>query len=242
MLIIPAIDIMGGEVVRLTKGDMDKNVRVYEKDPYIVARKFVDMGVKRLHIVDLDGAKSGFPANKRAIEQIANIDGLVLETGGGIRDSRGVEEWFNIGINYVIIGTAAVKNPGFAMSALDKYPGRVILGIDAREGKVATDGWYETSKISALTLVDKYKYYKAESVIYTDIDKDGTLTGLNLKETASFADNSPFPVIASGGVSSIQDIEQLVNLKNKNISGCIVGKAYYEGKLDLALAIKEFDG
>ena len=232
MYIIPAIDLLGGQVVRLAQGDM-KKYTVYSSDPVDMAEKFADMGVRRLHVVDLDGAKSGMAVNYNVIEKIAAIDALNIELGGGIRSMKQLEDYFSIGISFAILGTAAVKDEKFTKDALTKYPRRIILGIDARNGKAATEGWYENSETDAIDIALRYGNFEAESVIYTDISKDGMLSGLNIEETLKFADNSPFPVIASGGVSSAADIRALYEKKHPKIIGCIVGKAFYEGKIDL---------
>lgn len=232
MLVIPAVDLLAAQVVRLTKGDMD-SYKVYDKDPVSAAENFIDMGVKRLHIVDLDGAKKGETINFGVIEKIASLNGLELEVGGGLRDISRIEAYFNIGVKYAIIGTAVVKDKEFTKRAMQKFPNRIILGIDARDGMVATDGWYETSTVKATDLIKEYSDFAAESVIYTDINKDGTLTGVNLEETLGFADVSPFAVIASGGVSSSKDLNDIRNAAHPNIAGCIVGKAFYEGKINL---------
>lgn len=237
MFLIPAVDLLSAQVVRLTKGDMDSYV-VYDKDPVSVAKRFADMGVVRLHIVDLDGAKKGEAVNFNVIEKIASFGGLEMEVGGGIRDMARIEAYFNIGVKYAIIGTAVVKNKEFTRQALSKYPNRIILGLDARQGMVATDGWYETSALKATDLISEYSEYKAESVIYTDINKDGMLSGLNLAETVSFSKISPFPVIASGGVSSSADLDAIRKSTHSNIKGCIIGKAFYEGRINLEEELK----
>ena len=237
MLIIPAVDLLEGKVVRLLKGDMAKYT-VYSGDPVDQAKKFIDMGVERLHIVDLDGARSGETINYDIIEKMASLDTLEIEVGGGIRDIKRIERYFNAGISYAIIGTAAVKEPDFTKAAMTRWPKQIILGIDARGGQVAVSGWYEDSGIKAVDLVKTFADCEAESVIYTDINKDGTLEGVNIQETIDMANNSPFPVIASGGVSSPADLEALRVCNHPNICGCIVGKAYYEGKIDIAKEIK----
>ncbi|MDR2884263.1 MAG: 1-(5-phosphoribosyl)-5-[(5-phosphoribosylamino)methylideneamino]imidazole-4-carboxamide isomerase [Deferribacteraceae bacterium] len=241
MYIIPAIDLLEGQVVRLVQGDM-KKYKVYSQDPMEVAKGFVDMGIERLHIVDLDGAKSGDAVNFKVIEKMAAVSNLKIEVGGGIRSHAQLENYISAGVSFAIIGTAAVKDMEFTKEALSKYPRRIILGIDARKGKVATDGWYQDSGIEAIDLVLKYNDYEVESVIYTDIEKDGMLAGLNMTETIKFATNSPFPVIASGGISSAEDIRALYEQKDTRIAGCIVGKAFYEGRVDLAEEIVRMKG
>lgn len=238
MILIPAVDLLGGKVVRLFQGDMD-NYIVYSDDPVDIAKKFIDMGVERLHIVDLDGARAGGTSNYGTIENIAFLGGLKLEAGGGIRSMDAVSRYLSIGIDYVILGTVVAKDPELTKEALSAYPGSIILGIDALGGMVATEGWYESSNIQIAELIDIYKDYSAESVIYTDIEKDGTLTGLNLDTTMRVAGASPFPVIASGGVSTAADIDMLLDLEHPNIKGCIIGKAIYEGRIDLKAELEK---
>lgn len=235
MQIIPAIDLLGGKVVRLTKGDMDA-VTVYSDNPADMAKQFQDLGMKRLHVVDLDGAKKGDTINFPAIEKIMKETSMQVEVGGGIRDMERLKKYFNIGVTFGILGTVVVKNPMFVLDALAHFPGRIVLGVDARNGMVATEGWYEDSGLSAIDVIRQFNGLQAESVIYTDIERDGMLGGINLPQTDALAKESPFPVIASGGVASIDDIRKIIETGNKNISGCIVGKAYYEGKIDLRKA------
>lgn len=235
MLIIPAIDLLNGNAVRLKQGDMD-DYKKYFNNPLDAAKIFTDNGIKRMHIVDLDGAKSGDTINFKVIESIANNVNIEMEVGGGIRNIDRINSYFNIGVKYVILGTAVVKNPDFVKEALEEFPNRVILGVDAKDGFVATDGWYEKSNISALEAIETYKDYDVESIIYTDISRDGMLKGLNVEKTVELSEKAPFPVIASGGLKDINDIIALKG--NKNILGCIVGKAFYEGKIDLKQAIQ----
>ena len=237
MLLIPAIDLMGGKVVRLYKGDMT-DYKIYSDNPADVAKSFIQMGVTRLHIVDLDGAKSGSAVNYNSIEKIAALGGIQIETGGGIRDIARVDRYFSIGVSFAILGTAVVKDKEFTRQALIKYPRRIVLGIDTKNGKVAVSGWYEDSGTDSCELLTEYSDYEAESVIYTDIGKDGTLTGLNIEDTLDIASNSPFPVIASGGVASERDIHLLYEKNHPRIIGCIIGKAYYEGLIDLPAEIE----
>lgn len=238
MILIPAIDLLGAKVVRLLKGDMEK-FTVYSDNPVDMAKKFIDMGVERLHIVDLDGARKGSTSNYNTIEAIASIGGLKLEAGGGIRTRDAIDRYLSIGIDYVILGTIAAKDIDMTRSFLDSYPGRIILGVDARSGIVATDGWYEASGVPAHELLAQYSGCEAESVIYTDINRDGTLTGVNITDTAAIADKSPFPVIASGGVSSSADIDALLELNHPNIKGCVIGKAIYENRMDLKAELEK---
>lgn len=237
MEIIPAIDLLGGKAVRLRQGDMD-DYTVYYDDPADAAKKFSEVGVKRLHIVDLDGAKKGETTNYNTIERIIKSVDMKVEVGGGIRDMAKLEAYFNLGVSYGILGTVIVKNPEFVKEALAKYPGRIIMGVDAKNGMVATEGWYETSSMTAAELLENFRGLNAESVIFTDIGRDGMLTGINIEATSALADSSPFPVIASGGLKGNIDIEMLKELKHSNIKGCIVGKAFYEGKIDLKKALE----
>lgn len=235
MLIIPAIDLLGGKAVRLRQGNMDDFV-VYFNDPLDAAKMFADMGVKRLHIVDLDGAKKGETTNFKLIEKIVCKAGMNIEVGGGIRNMQRLESYFNIGVKYGILGTVVVKDPDFVKEAMNSYAGRVILGVDAKDGFVATEGWYEKSTVTAAELINSYKGYKAESVIYTDISRDGMLTGINTEATIKLALEIDYPVIASGGLKGIEDIEALNG--HDGILGAITGKAFYEGKIDLKEALR----
>lgn len=234
MLILPAIDLLGGKAVRLKQGDMDDFKKYYD-DPVDAARIFADSGVTRLHIVDLDGAKSGDTTNFNVIEKIASQVDLKIEVGGGIRNLDRIKAYKDVGVDFSILGTAVIKDPEFTKAALTEFPGQVVLGIDAKDGFVATDGWYEKSDKTAIQTVLEYKDYKAESVIYTDIARDGMLQGINIEKTLELAASSPFPIIASGGLKDINDVKALY--KKENIYGCIVGKAFYEGKIDLKEAV-----
>jgi len=235
MIIIPAIDLLGGKAVRLRQGDM-ADFTVYYDNPLDAAKKFADMGVKRLHIVDLDGARKGETTNFDLIEKIVAKAGMDIEVGGGIRSFEKLEAYFDIGVKYGILGTVVVKDPNFVKEAMKKYPHRIILGIDSKDGFVATDGWYEKSELTAVRLIESYKGYCAESVIYTDIMRDGMLSGINIEATIKLAECIDYPVIASGGLKGIDDIQALEG--KKGILGAITGKAYYEGKIDLAEALK----
>lgn len=235
MLIIPAIDLLNGKAVRLRQGDMD-DFTVYYENPLDAAKMFADMGVKRLHIVDLDGAKRGEATNFDLIEKMVSKAGMDIEVGGGIRNMERLEDYFNIGVKYGILGTVVVKDPEFVKEAMKKFPSRIILGVDAKEGYVATEGWYEKSTVTAAEIINSYAGYTAESVIYTDIARDGMLTGINLEATIKLANEIAYPVIASGGLKGIEDIEALNG--KKGILGAITGKAFYEGKIDLKEALK----
>jgi len=235
MLIIPAIDLLNGKAVRLKQGDME-DFTVYYDNPLDAAKQFADMGVKRLHIVDLDGARKGETTNFDLIESIVSKVDMEIEVGGGIRNMERLESYFNIGVKYGILGTVVVKDPKFVMEAMKKYPRRIILGVDSKDGCVATEGWYEASTLTAVELINSYEGYIAESVIYTDIMRDGMLSGINIEATLNLASNIKYPVIASGGLKGIEDIEALQG--KKGILGAITGKAFYEGKIDLVEALK----
>jgi phosphoribosylformimino-5-aminoimidazole carboxamide ribotide isomerase len=232
MLVIPAIDIQNGKAVRLTKGVMTSAV-VYSDDPLLVAEQFKDAGIRRLHLVDLDGAKAGGSVNLSVIEKIAKLD-IKAEVGGGIRNMAAAERVFNAGAAFVIVGTAAVKNKDFVLELAESYPQKVILGIDARGGFAATDGWSALAKVKATDLALEYKGAAIESVVYTDIERDGVLGGINISGLADFADTSPFKIIASGGISCRKDIEDIAALNRPDIFGVIVGKAFYEKKVTLS--------
>jgi phosphoribosylformimino-5-aminoimidazole carboxamide ribotide isomerase len=237
MLIIPAIDLLGGKAVRLRQGDMD-DYKVYFEDPALAAAQFREMGVTRLHIVDLDGAKKGETTNFHVIRRVIEEAGMDVEVGGGIRNMERLVAYFDAGVKYAILGTVVIKDPDFVKEAAAKYPGRIILGVDAKNGHVATEGWYETSETKAAEVLEIYKGLSIESVIYTDIGRDGMLTGINLESTAELADSSPWPVIASGGLKDIEDVKALKKLNHPNIKGTIAGKAFYEGKIDLKEALE----
>lgn len=232
MLVIPAIDLLDAKVVRLEKGIME-NATEYGHDPRDVALMFAELGVKRLHVVDLNGARSGETKNFEIIKQVVEKSKLQIEVGGGIRDMARLDAYMDMGVSYAILGTVAVKDPDFVIKACEKYPNKIILGIDAKNLMVATEGWYEASALSVFDVINRYKDCSIESVIFTDIEKDGMLAGINLEQIKKVADNSIFPVIASGGVSGIDDIKLLRSMDHKNIKGCIVGKAIYENKINL---------
>lgn len=236
MLIIPAIDLLGGKAVRLRQGDMD-DYKVYFDNPAEAAEKFSELGIKRLHIVDLDGARKGEMTNFNIIKEIIKKTDMEIEVGGGIRNMERLEAYFDIGVKYAILGTVVIKDPEFVKQAAKTYPNRVILGVDAKDGYVATEGWYETSETKAIDVLKNFHGYEIESVIYTDISRDGMLQGLNIDSTAELADNSPWGVIASGGLKDITDVKKLAELKHPNIKGTIAGKAFYEGTIDLKEAM-----
>jgi phosphoribosylformimino-5-aminoimidazole carboxamide ribotide isomerase len=237
MLLIPAIDLKDGRCVRLRQGDMD-DATVFSDDPAAMARKWLDLGARRLHLVDLNGAFAGKPRNEAAIRAIVNEVGVQVpvQIGGGIRDLDTIERYLDGGISYVIIGTAAVKNPGLLHDACSAFPGQVIVGLDARDGKVATDGWSKLTGHDVVDLGRKFEGYGVEAVIYTDIGRDGMMGGVNIEATVRLARALSVPVIASGGVSSLTDVDRLCAVEDEGIEGAIVGRAIYEGALDFTQA------
>jgi phosphoribosylformimino-5-aminoimidazole carboxamide ribotide isomerase len=242
MLIIPAIDIKDGQCVRLQQGDM-KSATVFSDDAGAMARHWVDAGAKRLHVVDLNGAFAGKPKNETAIKAIVSAVGndIPIQLGGGIRNLETVERYLDDGITYIVIGTAAVKNPGFLHEACDAFPGHVIVGLDARDGKVATDGWSKLTGHDVIDLAKRFQDYGVEAVIYTDIGRDGMMTGINIEATVRLAKALTVPVIASGGLNSLDDVKRLCAVEDEGIVGAVTGRAVYEGTLDFkkALALAE---
>jgi phosphoribosylformimino-5-aminoimidazole carboxamide ribotide isomerase len=243
MQIIPAIDIKDGHCVRLRQGDMQA-ATVFSEDPAAIARHWLELGAQRLHLVDLNGAVSGRPKNELAIREVVSVigDEVPIQLGGGIRDLDTIERYLDDGISYVIIGTAAVKNPGFLHDACYAFPGHIIVGLDARDGKVATDGWSKMSGHDVVDLARKFEDYGVEAIVYTDIGRDGMLTGVNVEATAKLARELKTPVIASGGIASLQDIHDLIPYAGDGIIGAIAGRALYEGKLDFREALRVAKG
>ena len=237
MLLIPAIDLKEGHCVRLKQGDMDQST-TFSEDPAAMARTWLDRGARRLHLVDLDGAFAGQPKNEVAIRKILRQVGseVDVQLGGGIRDLDTIERYLDAGLRYVIIGTAAVKNPGFLQDACTAFGGHIIVGLDAREGKVATDGWSKLTRHDVLDLGKKFEDYGVESIIYTDIGRDGMLSGINIEATVKLAQALSIPVIASGGLTNMQDIEALCAVADQGIEGVICGRAIHSGDLDFAAA------
>ena len=235
MLLIPAIDLKDGKCVRLKQGDMNDST-TFGDDPSVIARRWLDAGGRRLHLVDLNGAFAGKPVNAGAIKSIlAEVDGRIpVQLGGGIRDLDTIERYLDAGISYVIIGTAAVKNPGLLRDACAAFPGHIIVGLDARDGKVATDGWSKLTGHEVVDLAKKFEDYGVESVIYTDIGRDGMLSGINIEATVRLAQALKIPVIASGGLSNIADIEALCAVEKEGVEGVICGRSIYTGDLDFA--------
>jgi phosphoribosylformimino-5-aminoimidazole carboxamide ribotide isomerase len=243
MQIIPAIDIKDGRCVRLKQGEM-QTATVFAEDPAAMAQHWLEQGATRLHLVDLNGAFAGKPRNELAIREVVSVIGeeIPVQLGGGIRDLDTIERYLDDGITYVIIGTAAVKNPGFLHDACYAFPGHIIVGLDAREGKVATDGWSKMTGHDVVDLAKKFQDYGVEAIVYTDIGRDGMLTGVNVEATVKLARELKVPVIASGGIASIADIEELVPYETDGIIGAIAGRALYEGKLDFKAALKAAKG
>lgn len=236
MLVIPAIDLKDGQCVRLRKGLMEEST-VFSDDPAGMARRWRDQGARRLHLVDLNGAFEGAPVNDSAVEEIIAATGdLPVQIGGGIRDLATVERYFNLGVESVIIGTAALKDPALVRVACREYPGRVMVGIDARNGWVATDGWAEVSDMQAVELARRFEQAGVSAIIYTDIDRDGMMQGVNVKATLEMAKATSIPIIASGGISHLDDFRMLARYRREGIMGAITGRAIYEGTLDLEAA------
>jgi len=242
MLLIPAIDLKDGHCVRLEQGDMDK-ATVFSEDPAAMAKHWISKGARRLHLVDLNGAFAGKLKNESAIKAIIKAvgDEIPVQLGGGIRDLETIERLLDDGISTVIIGTAAVKNPGFLQDACTAFPGHIMVGLDARDGKVATDGWSKITGHEVIDLGKKFEDYGAEAIIYTDIGRDGTLKGVNLEATVKLAQAVRIPVIASGGLSSNKDIEALCAVEEEGVMGVIAGRSIYAGDLDLTAAQKYAD-
>jgi phosphoribosylformimino-5-aminoimidazole carboxamide ribotide isomerase len=242
MLIIPAIDLKDGHCVRLQQGEMN-SATVFSEDAGATAKQWADAGAKRLHVVDLNGAFAGKPRNESAVKEIVAAvgDDLPIQLGGGIRDLETIERYLDDGIAYIIIGTAAVKNPGFLHEACDAFPGHIMVGLDAKDGKVATDGWSKLTGHDVVDLAKRFQDYGVEAVIYTDIGRDGMMTGINIEATVKLAQALTIPVIASGGLNSLDDVKKLCAVQDEGIIGAITGRAVYEGKLDFkkALALAE---
>jgi phosphoribosylformimino-5-aminoimidazole carboxamide ribotide isomerase len=242
MLLIPAIDLKDGKCVRLKQGDMNDST-TFGEDPAAMARRWVDAGARRLHLVDLNGAFAGKPVNEGAIKSIiAAVGGQIpIQLGGGIRDLDTIERYLDDGLSYVIIGTAAVKNPGFLRDACTAFGGHIIVGLDARDGKVATDGWSKLTGHEVVDLALKFQDYGVEGVIYTDIGRDGMLSGINIEATVKLAQALTIPVIASGGLSNMADIEALCAVEREGVDGVICGRSIYSGDLDFAAGQKRAD-
>jgi len=241
MLVIPAIDLKDGKCVRLRQGRMEDNT-VFSDDPVAVAERWVKAGARRLHLVDLNGAFEGKPVNGEVIEAIVRANPeLPVQVGGGIRDEETIEAYLDIGVRWVILGTKAVNAPHFVSDICAEFPGHVIVGLDAKDGKVAIDGWSKMSGHDVVDLAKKFQDDGVEAIVYTDIGRDGMLTGVNIDATRRLADSISIPVIASGGITNLDDIRRLSEVADSGIVGAITGRAIYEGTLDFAAAQKLAD-
>jgi phosphoribosylformimino-5-aminoimidazole carboxamide ribotide isomerase len=237
VILFPAIDLKEGLAVRLEQGDMAR-ATIFHRDPAAQARAFEQQGFEYLHIVDLDGAFAGMPMNAAAVDRILETVGIPVQLGGGVRDTATVENWLEKGIDRIIIGTAAVRDPPFVKQAARDYPGRIAVGLDARVGKVAVEGWAETSELSVLDIARRFEDVGVSAIVYTDIARDGMLQGLNLDATVALAEAIRIPIIASGGLASIEDIKELLSPRAGKLAGAIAGRALYDGRLDAAEALK----
>jgi phosphoribosylformimino-5-aminoimidazole carboxamide ribotide isomerase len=237
VILFPAIDLKDGEAVRLQQGDMAR-ATVFHRDPAEQARIFAAQGFDYLHIVDLDGAFAGKPMNAAAVECILAAVRIPVQLGGGIRDHATIEGWLGKGVTRVIIGTAAVRDPALVKAAAKRFPGRVAVGLDARDGKIAVQGWAEASELSALDIARRFEDAGVAAIVYTDIARDGMLKGLNLDATIGLADAVSIPVIASGGLASLDDIRALLHPRARKLAGAIAGRALYDGRLDPGAALK----
>ena len=241
MLIIPAIDLKDGKCVRLRQGRMEDET-IFSDDPVAVAAQWVEQGARRLHIVDLNGAFAGEPVNAGVVHEIAKaFPDLPIQIGGGIRDEDTIQTYLSAGVEYVIIGTKAVNQPHFVNDICAEFPGHIIVGLDAKDGKVAIDGW---SKLSKHDVIDMAKHFEDDgvvSIVYTDIGRDGMMTGVNVESTVKLAQAVNIPIIASGGITNIDDVKALCAVQDEGISGAITGRAIYEGTLDFAEAQKLSD-
>ncbi|HEY7661525.1 MAG TPA: 1-(5-phosphoribosyl)-5-[(5-phosphoribosylamino)methylideneamino]imidazole-4-carboxamide isomerase [Xanthobacteraceae bacterium] len=236
MILFPAIDLKDGACVRLEQGDMAR-ATVFHRDPIAQAQAFEAQGFEYLHVVDLDGAFAGKPVNAEAVERIVDATSIPVQLGGGIRDIDTVEAWLDQGVARVIVGTAAVRDPGFVAEAAALYPGRVAVALDARDGMVAVEGWAKTSALNALDVARRFEDAGVAALIYTDIARDGLLAGLNLAATIALAEAVDVPVIASGGLASIEDVRALLQPPARKVAGAIAGRALYDGRLDAAAAL-----
>jgi phosphoribosylformimino-5-aminoimidazole carboxamide ribotide isomerase len=242
MLIIPAIDIKDGKCVRLQQGEM-QSATVFSDQPGQMAAKWKDLGAQRLHVVDLNGAFAGKPKNEAAIKQIVAAmqtedgESIPIQLGGGIRDLETIERYLDDGITWIVIGTAAVKSPGFLHEACDAFPGHIIVALDAKDGKVATDGWSKLTGHDVIDLAKRFQDYGVEAVLYTDIGRDGMLSGVNIEATVKLAKELTIPVIASGGLHNLDDVKKLQAVEDEGIMGVIAGRSIYEGTLDFKQAL-----
>ena len=237
MILFPAIDLKDGMCVRLRQGDM-ASATVFHVDPAAQAKAFQAQGFEYLHVVDLDGAAAGKPVNAAAVERIRGAVTMPIQLGGGIRDAATLEGWLGKGVDRVIIGTAAVRDPALVRHAARKFPGRVAVGLDSRDGMVAVEGWAQASQLRALDLARRFEDAGVAAIIHTDIARDGLLTGLNLEATLALARATAIPVIASGGLASIEDVRALIAPRAQRLAGAIVGRALYDGRLDAGEALR----
>jgi phosphoribosylformimino-5-aminoimidazole carboxamide ribotide isomerase len=236
VILFPAIDLKNGEAVRLQQGDMTR-ATVFSRDPAAQARAFAEQGFTYLHLIDLDGAFAGKPVNAAAVERIIAAVKIPVQLGGGIRDRATIDAWLDKGIARVIVGTAAVRDPALVKAAAGAYPGQVAIGLDARDGKIAVEGWSKTSALSALDVARRFEDAGVAAIVYTDVNRDGMLEGLNLDATIALAGQISLPVIASGGLASLADVRALLEPRAQKLEGAIAGRALYDGRLDPAAAL-----
>jgi len=236
VILFPAIDLKNGEAVRLQQGDMAR-ATVFSRDPAAQARVFAEQGFTYLHLVDLDGAFAGKPVNAAAVQRILAAVKIPVQLGGGIRDRATVDTWLDKGVARVIVGTAAVRDPALVKAAARAYPGRIAVGLDARDGKIAVEGWSKTSALSALDVARRFEDAGVAAIVYTDVNRDGMLKGLNLDATIALAEQIALPVIASGGLASLADMQALLEPRAQKLEGAIAGRALYDGRLDPAAAL-----
>jgi phosphoribosylformimino-5-aminoimidazole carboxamide ribotide isomerase len=241
MILFPAIDLKDGRCVRLTRGDME-TATVFNDEPAAQARAFADAGFRWLHCVDLNGAFEGQSVNANAVKSIRTAVGLPIQLGGGIRDMKAVEFWLSAGITRIILGTVALTNPALVKEAARTFPGRIVVAADARGGRIATEGWSETTELTPAELSERFEGVGVAAVLYTDVDRDGLMRGVNVAATAALAHKIALPVIASGGVSGIDDIKALVAAGEPNIEGVVIGRALYDGRLSAAEALNAANG
>jgi phosphoribosylformimino-5-aminoimidazole carboxamide ribotide isomerase len=241
VILFPAIDLKDGLAVRLQQGDMAR-ATVFNYDPAAQAHAFEQHGFRHLHVVDLDGAFAGKPMNVTAVERILETVGLCVQLGGGIRDMKTIDSWLEKGVNRVIIGTAAVRNPALVKEAAKKYPKRIAVGLDARDGRVAVEGWAEQSELTVLDIARRFEHAGVAAIVYTDVSRDGMLQGINWDATIALAEAISIPVIASGGLASIKDIQRMTKPDARKLEGAIAGRALYDGRLDAAEALRMLRG